>query len=411
MRHARANHAPPGVSARAGLPLATRPELLELAHGDVLQLRISPVVKRLGDTFVQMLGCNGSIPGPTLKVRQGSAVVVELVNDGDLEVAVEWHGPRLGNGHGGLPHETKIPVPAGGRFACHIRFPDPGLYWYRSHLREDDAKELGLYGNILVIPADPGYWPPANRDVVLTMKDLPLAGGETAQGSTVLVSGEPDHSLTAMICEVVRLWLTNTSSSQVFNVRLPGARMKLIGGDNGRTEHEEFVSEVTLAPFERAVVDVLFGQPGKLELQHRGPDGNRRLATITVMNVEAIPQLSRQFEVLRTAPELVAEREFIDAWYDVPPDMTLALIRGMDDLALSWQWPPHDSGRVKIRLVNTMDSGHTVYRPSHPPGAGRFLVLSRDGIPEPNLVWKDTVLIQTGQTVDILFEASGPGPA
>jgi FtsP/CotA-like multicopper oxidase with cupredoxin domain len=37
---------------------------------------------------------------------------------------------------------------------------------------------------------------------------------------------------------VVRLWLTNTANTRVFNVRLPGARMKLVGGDSGRVEHE-----------------------------------------------------------------------------------------------------------------------------------------------------------------------------
>ena len=57
--------------------------------------------------------------------------------------------------------------------------------------------------------------------------------------------------------EVVRLWLTNTANTRVFNVRLPGARMKLVGGDSGRVEHEEFIDQVLLAPSERAVVDVL----------------------------------------------------------------------------------------------------------------------------------------------------------
>ena len=42
--------------------------------------------------------------------------------------------------------------------------------------------------------------------------------------------------------------------------------MKLTGGDLGRVEHQEFVSQVNLAPSERAVVDVLFDQPGQLGL-------------------------------------------------------------------------------------------------------------------------------------------------
>jgi hypothetical protein len=45
----------------------------------------------------------------------------------------------------------------------------------------------------------------------------------------------------------------------------------------------------------------------------------------------------------------------------------------------------------------------------HVHGAGRFLVLARDGGAEPDLVWKDTVLIPTGQTVDILLDVTNPG--
>ena len=41
-----------------------------------------------------MLAYNGSIPGPTLKVRQGAEVVVNVVNYGDLEATVHWHGFR-----------------------------------------------------------------------------------------------------------------------------------------------------------------------------------------------------------------------------------------------------------------------------------------------------------------------------
>ena len=65
--------------------------------------------------------------------------------------------------------------------------------------------------------------------------------------------------------------------------------------------------------------------------------------------------------------------------------------------------------RVKIRLVSEMDSDHPMHHPFHLHGAGRFLVLARGGVTEPNLVWKDTVLVRTGQTVDILFDVTDPG--
>ena len=64
---------------------------------------------------------------------------------------------------------------------------------------------------------------------------------------------------------------------------------------------------------------------------------------------------------------------------------------------------------MKLRLVNEMAGDHPMHHPFHVHGAGRFLVLSRDGIVEPNLVWKDTVLIPTGQTVDILLDVTNPG--
>jgi FtsP/CotA-like multicopper oxidase with cupredoxin domain len=80
---------------------------------------------------------------------------------------------------------------------------------------------------------------------------------------------------------------------------------------------------------------------------------------------------------------------------------------GADSATIDWRFTVGD--RVKIRLVNEMDSDHPMHHPFHLHGAGRFLVLCRDGVVEPNLVWKDTVLVRTGQTVDILFDVTNPG--
>lgn len=98
----------------AGLPEAGTSDLVELADGDRFELRIAPVAKRLGDATVRMLGYNGSIPGPVLKVKEGAEITVDIENQGDMEATVHWHGLRLENRFDGT-HETQAPVPVGER--------------------------------------------------------------------------------------------------------------------------------------------------------------------------------------------------------------------------------------------------------------------------------------------------------
>src|SRR6188472_413433 len=294
-----------------GLPEARSTDLVELADGDTLDLRIAPVAKRLGDATVRMLAYNGSIPGPILKVQEGSEVIVDVENQGDMDATVHWHGLRLENRYDGT-HQTQQPMLVGERFTARVTFPDPGLYWYHPHIREDYGQEMGLYGNVLVEPPEADYWPPAHREVALTLDDVLIEEGQIAPfrrtettyaamgrfGNVLLVAGEPDLRLSAKSGEVVRFFLTNTANTRVFKVKLPGARMKLVGADSGRVEHEQFVEEVVVAPSERAVVDVLFEEPGELALEHHTPDRVYRLAGITVGRELAEPSLSERFAQL-----------------------------------------------------------------------------------------------------------------
>ena len=98
-----------------GLPQVRATDVVRLSDGDTFQLELGPVRKRIGDAEVRMLAYNGSIPGPTLRVREGSEIAVDVVNDGDLEATVHWHGLRLENRYDGT-HETQAPIPVGGRF-------------------------------------------------------------------------------------------------------------------------------------------------------------------------------------------------------------------------------------------------------------------------------------------------------
>jgi FtsP/CotA-like multicopper oxidase with cupredoxin domain len=80
---------------------------------------------------------------------------------------------------------------------------------------------------------------------------------------------------------------------------------------------------------------------------------------------------------------------------------------GAENAQIDWTFRVGD--QVKLRLVNELDSDHPMPHPFHVHGAGRFLILARDDVVEPNLVWKDTVLVRTGETVDILLDVTNPG--
>ena len=138
----------------AGLPGSVPTPTVELSDGAVFDLRVAPVTKQIGDATVRMLAYNGSVPGPTLRVRQGTEVLVNAANDGDLETTVHWHGLRLDNRFDGT-HHTQDPIEVGGTFGYRISFPDPGVYWYHPHIRQDYGQEMGLYGTIVVEPTDP----------------------------------------------------------------------------------------------------------------------------------------------------------------------------------------------------------------------------------------------------------------
>jgi hypothetical protein len=126
----------------SGLPATSATATVELADGDRFALRIAPVSKRIGDATVRMLAYNGSIPGPTMRVAQGSRLLVDVENQGDMEATVHWHGLRLENRFDGT-HETQEAIPVGGRYSARVAFPDPGVYWYHPQIREDYNQEMG----------------------------------------------------------------------------------------------------------------------------------------------------------------------------------------------------------------------------------------------------------------------------
>jgi FtsP/CotA-like multicopper oxidase with cupredoxin domain len=328
----------------AGHPEATPTSSVELSPGGSFDLRIYPVAKRIGDDTFRMLSYNGSIPGPTLRVQQGSEIFVKVTNETEMDTTVHWHGLRLENQFDGVPHDTQAPIPPGGNYTHRLTFPDAGLFWYHPHMREDYAQEMGLYGNVIVEPSDPSYWPTVDREFVATLDDILIEGDKIASfdphhatftamgrfGNVLLTGGETDQAFDVKTGEVVRFYLTNTANTRVFKVAIPGARMKLVGSDGGRYENELWIDDVVIAPSERAIVDVFFATEGDLALEHVTPERTYRLASIKVSGRAESSAASSDFEVLRVNDDMVQQRAKASPFLDAEPDKTLALIAEMD---------------------------------------------------------------------------------
>lgn len=285
-------------------------------------------------------------------------------------------------------------------------------------------------------------------------------------GNTMLVNGEPRYALTVARGEVVRFFFTNVSNTRTFNLSFPGARMKVVAGDVGNYEREQWVESVVIAPAERYVVHVRFDRPGTIALVNRvrGLDHlygrffqqDDTLGVVSVGNNAVSPSEAASFATLRSDTAVGADIARFRKYFTRPAEKTLVLTMEARDLpfftrqimqldsifftpvewsgtmpGMNWaatgdqvRWVLRDAATsrenmdidwsfrrgdaVKIRLVNERRSFHGMQHPIHIHGQ-RFLVLAVNGVPNTSLVWKDTVLLPAGATADVLLDLSNPG--
>lgn len=98
---------------------------------------------------------NRQVPGPRLRVTEGDRVRINVTNRLPESTTIHWHGLQLPNAMDGPANITQIPIRPGGRFSYEFTVGRPGTYFYHSHDNPDRQQGLGLYGALIVDPADP----------------------------------------------------------------------------------------------------------------------------------------------------------------------------------------------------------------------------------------------------------------
>jgi FtsP/CotA-like multicopper oxidase with cupredoxin domain len=260
-------------------------------------LRAQPVRKTIAGTPVRLYAYNGSVPGPLLRVRQGSTLTIELVNALDRETAIDWGGVHADKAQ----DNARKSIPPNGRQHYVLQFPQPGLYCY--HSQTDSQQDAGLYGNIQVLPRDSKTYGPVNREEMLVLGALTLpsqarknsvASKTEHQGRIPLLNGEERYQLKVRTGERVRFYLTNAASARPFNLALPSISLQRVDGNTSRRARAESVDSIRLAPGDRAIVEAVFPAPGSIPLIDDTADRPYELGRIEVVLVAERPPAGQE---------------------------------------------------------------------------------------------------------------------
>ncbi|WP_424348514.1 multicopper oxidase family protein [Kocuria sp. CH-021] len=253
-----------GGEALGGGRELLQPEVLSSRNGVLdLALEAAPAQVRIGAREANVQAFNGSLPGPTLRVRPGDTLRVAMSNRLDAPTNLHVHGLHVSPEDNG--DNPFVSIAPGESFDYEYVLPQdhpPGTFWYHPHHHGHVADQLaaGLYGTIVVEDPEPV---PVARERVLVISDLTLDGaGDLAEvsppermmgreGQTVLVNGQVRPGATAAPGER-ELWrVVNACPSRYLRLTLDGQDLRLSGHDIGRLPEPVEVTEVTLAPGNR----------------------------------------------------------------------------------------------------------------------------------------------------------------
>lgn len=411
---------------------------------------------------------NGRVPGPELRLRQGERVRVVVENRLPEPISIHWHGLPVPNAADGVPGVTQNAVKPGATYTYEFVAPASGTYWYHSHQRSVEQIDRGLYGALIVEPAE-GEAARPDREFVLILDEWmsrPGAGGGMPGGGTMpgghgghggmsgmpgmggampmspeemharydvfTINGKAGDAIPPLEVrqgERVRVRLIN-AGYQTHYVHLHGHRVRVTHTDGqplpGPRELRDVV--VAVAPGERYDLAFVADNPGAWWLEAHAPPGEVAARDMRVLVRYAGVKADRDptpsggelpvFDPLAAAPGGATAGGGPAAPGPSGAEYTLELGERMDPgkpmgmaFTLNGRAFPdtepltvREGQWVKVRLVSRSRFEH----PMHLHGMF-FRVLSRDGRPVAGEVWKDTLNVRPGEVYEIAFRADNPG--
>ena len=250
------------------------------------RLRIEPTTLTIGPGVeIKTLAYNGQVPGPLLRLREGSPVTIDVTNATTNDDIVHWHGLAIDVANDGAMEEGS-PMIAAGETHRYSFTPKPsGTRWYHTHTTAYENLNIGTYtgqfGFLLIDgKEEPGkydqeinlaihHWGPSFVPMVETMRSMssnePLTTGSdvgykyaTINGH-MLGAGEP---IRVKQGQRVLMRLLNASGTENVVLALPGHSFKIIAMDGNPVPNPTTVDVISLAVAERVDAIVEMNSPG-----------------------------------------------------------------------------------------------------------------------------------------------------
>jgi blue copper oxidase len=357
---------------------------------------------------------NGLLPGPTVVARTGDVVSLELDNRLDEASTIHWHGLIVPTSADGQPQE---PVPAGETrtYTFTVR-QRAGFSFYHPHPHHATASQVakGLAGGFIIRDAEEDALglPAGAYEVPLVIRDTNIDSGGTLSyngkasgftGSVLLVNGTRDPYLDVDPA-VYRFRLLGAANSRVFKLRLStGDPWMVIGNDGGLLPDGPTTEpELEFSSGER--LDVLVDLRG------------RRKSTVSIVDANS------GWTILELRVRDTADISSGNIPTALPAVPALAFPSGGVTKTLSFDGMTKINGKLfdMDRIDHRVPAGSVerwVFRtsgnaphPVHIHGCV-FQVESRAGgrgkVFSWERGWKDTVLLQDGETVSVLVQFDG----